>query len=137
MTTFNPVQKLHLSDKTAYVVGDIHGRFDLLTQLLDEVNFEPSSHVLIACGDIIDRGPQSFEAFKLLENDWFYSVRGNHEALLFDFFDHYFQSGYIVEDDFDEDSLFISNGGDWVKQHIISNTMTDEFEKLVLSVIFI
>lgn len=34
---------------------------------------------LFCVGDLVDRGPSSFETVQLLRNDWFYAVRGNHD----------------------------------------------------------
>ena len=42
-----------------FVVGDIHGCFDLLQQALDEAAFNPDRDRLFSVGDLIDRGPQS------------------------------------------------------------------------------
>ena len=47
-----------------YAVGDIHGRLDLLDDLLarmetDEAAREPATSSLIFLGDLVDRGPQS------------------------------------------------------------------------------
>lgn len=47
-----------------YVIGDIHGRLDLLNELLDQIDRddaarEPAEVHLIFLGDLIDRGPDS------------------------------------------------------------------------------
>lgn len=130
----NPVVKLNISDKVVYVVGDVHGRFDLLNKLLDQVNFDPCANVLIACGDLIDRGEHSVETLNLLKQNWFYSVRGNHEELLLEFFEQYIESGMIQEKKFlsDEDP-FIFNGGGWVKNLYSKNVnrMSSEFDELI------
>ncbi|MDH5376744.1 MAG: metallophosphoesterase [Gammaproteobacteria bacterium] len=67
-----------------FVVGDIHGHFDLLQQFLDQVQFDTKADRLISVGDLIDRGPQSLLAAQFLSYDWFYAVRGNHETLMLD-----------------------------------------------------
>lgn len=65
-----------------YFVGDLHGHFDQLQELLSAVAFGPSDR-LFSVGDLIDRGPRSWD---LLE--WFattqncHAVLGNHDALL-------------------------------------------------------
>lgn len=48
----------------AYAVGDIHGRLDLLEQMLDKIEADiavraPSQNLVIFLGDLIDRGPHS------------------------------------------------------------------------------
>jgi serine/threonine protein phosphatase 1 len=83
-----------------YVVGDVHGRVDLLAALLrkiakDAVRLEPDvARELIFLGDYVDRGPDSKGVIDLLlatvaERD-FWSVtclKGNHEQALLQFLD--------------------------------------------------
>ena len=76
----------------AYVVGDIHGRLDLLDELLgkihDELDRRPiRKALLVFVGDLIDRGPQSAQVVERLRT---YARRGvqpvfllgNHEEVL-------------------------------------------------------
>ncbi|MBS52815.1 MAG: metallophosphoesterase [Oceanospirillaceae bacterium] len=65
-----------------FVVGDIHGYVSRLMQQLDVVGFNPLTDRVICTGDLIDRGPESADALNLLDEDWFYSVMGNHEYLM-------------------------------------------------------
>ena len=62
-----------------FAVGDIHGEFNQLKNLLDHVNFDCQLDRLFSVGDIIDRGPDSMECLALLEKPWFHCVIGNHE----------------------------------------------------------
>jgi serine/threonine protein phosphatase 1 len=53
-------------DVRAYAIGDIHGRLDLLDQLIDAIDADdacrpPAQTHLVFLGDLIDRGPQSAE----------------------------------------------------------------------------
>ena len=76
----------------AYVVGDIHGRLDLLERLLDKIHADiaqrPSRKtLLVSVGDLIDRGPSSRQVVELLPTYRHEGVRavfllGNHEAVL-------------------------------------------------------
>jgi serine/threonine protein phosphatase 1 len=81
-----------------YAVGDIHGRADLLEELLDRILAEAARHAddqhrwLILLGDYIDRGPSSRAVVERLLHDplpGFDTVRllGNHEEALLDFLD--------------------------------------------------
>lgn len=81
-----------------YAVGDIHGRLDLLEDLLRRIredagrNAGDTERVLIFLGDYIDRGPASRGVVdRLLEGplDGFTTVRlmGNHEEALLSFLD--------------------------------------------------
>lgn len=76
----------------AYVIGDVHGRLDLLDQLLaqihEEIDRRPTRKTVIALvGDLIDRGPQSAEVIERLRTYRRDKVRlvvllGNHEEVL-------------------------------------------------------
>ena len=77
-----------------YAIGDIHGRYDLLKDLLkqiqDDVSVFPEevSRLLLFSGDYIDRGPSSAEVLETLV--WLKRasdmpvcfLKGNHEAVL-------------------------------------------------------
>lgn len=76
----------------AYVVGDIHGRIDLLDRLLSAIRTEfanqPQSKVsLVFLGDVIDRGPASAEVVERLRTLAIpgvsvHFVMGNHEEVM-------------------------------------------------------
>jgi len=76
----------------AYVVGDIHGRLDLLDQLLDRIEGElderaSAKTLLVFVGDLIDRGPASAQVIERLRTYRHPGVRpifllGNHEEVL-------------------------------------------------------
>lgn len=76
----------------AYVVGDVHGRLDLLKELLAKIHTELDRHpparcLLVFVGDLIDRGPNSAQVIERLRT---YNRRGvqpvfllgNHEEVL-------------------------------------------------------
>lgn len=42
-----------------FVVGDIHGHFAMLNELMEVVAFDRNVDRLFAVGDLIDRGPNS------------------------------------------------------------------------------
>lgn len=66
--------------KSVWVVGDIHGEFDLFCALLDKMGYQRKTHMIISVGDLVDRGPNSPGVV-----DWFLkngnAVRGNHEEM--------------------------------------------------------
>src|ERR1043165_8038587 len=65
------------------ILGDVHGCFDELQQLLGEFHFDPAQDVLISVGDIVDRGPRVKETVTYLRGlPEFYMVLGNHEDKL-------------------------------------------------------
>jgi len=64
------------------VIGDIHGCFDELTDLLALVNLQSDDRV-VAVGDLITKGPKSREVLDLFIDDGrFSSVIGNHDRKL-------------------------------------------------------
>lgn len=75
-----------------YAIGDIHGRLDLLEQLLGQIESDiasrgPARNFIIFLGDLIDRGPASAEVVERLRT---YNpvdakpvfLGGNHEEVL-------------------------------------------------------
>ncbi|MDU4250345.1 metallophosphoesterase [Pseudomonas sp.] len=86
-----------------FVVGDVHGHFELLERLLERVTFDTAADRLFAAGDLVDRGPYSPQVLDWLAKPWFASVRGNHEQLVID----------VVLAGNDRD-LHFRNGGTWL-----------------------
>jgi serine/threonine protein phosphatase 1 len=80
------------TERRAYVVGDIHGRLDLLEALLHKIHRDieqraPLKTLLVFVGDLIDRGPQSAEVVERLRTYSHPGVQpvfllGNHEEVL-------------------------------------------------------
>ncbi len=81
--------------KRIFAVGDIHGRFDLLTELMGKIReyaraAGAARNSLVFLGDYIDRGPQSKEVVAFLSSlslpGWEASfLRGNHDQAFLDF----------------------------------------------------
>lgn len=67
--------------RSIYIVGDLHGCRPLLNGQLAMQGFDSKTDLLIAVGDLIDRGPDSLGCLALLNEPWFRSVRGNHEEM--------------------------------------------------------
>jgi len=69
-----------------YAVGDIHGCYDELRQLLDKLHFNPEKDQLWSVGDMVNRGPQSLKVLQYMHalGESAQAVLGNHElSLLF------------------------------------------------------
>jgi len=90
-----------------FVVGDLHGCLSDLLLLLDKVQFEKTKDRLLSVDDLVDRGPDSWGCLSLLEEPWFYAVKGNHEDLLLD----YVKKSGEISKYFPSD--FVNNGGGW------------------------
>lgn len=68
-----------------FVVGDVHGHFEMLDALLADIGFTPAVDRLFCTGDLIDRGPCSEDVLDWLSRPWFHAVRGNHEQMVLDY----------------------------------------------------
>ena len=76
----------------AYAVGDIHGRLDLLEELLAKIHADlqhrpAAKTILVFVGDLIDRGPSSAQVIERLRTYHRSGIRpvfilGNHEEVL-------------------------------------------------------
>lgn len=70
--------------KKLFVVGDVHGEFDLLQSLLK--HWDKESQQLVFLGDLADRGPKSKECFELVmnlvEKEGVICLTGNHEDMI-------------------------------------------------------
>ncbi|MGH6866036.1 MAG: metallophosphoesterase family protein [Methyloceanibacter sp.] len=78
-----------------YAVGDIHGRADLLDELLHKIEADAAksggtwTRTLVFLGDYVDRGPGSREVIEILLGGLprgfdAHFLKGNHEAILLD-----------------------------------------------------
>ena len=85
-----------------YAVGDIHGCYNLLMTRLKEIGFDFENDLLVAVGDLVDRGTQNIQCVELLSKSWFTSVRGNHEDLCI---------GGLHNESYKR--CHVSNGGEW------------------------
>lgn len=65
-----------------FVVGDVHGHLHQLQAQLDAVDFDRSCDRLFCLGDIVDRGPASESLLALIDQKAYFSILGNHEAMM-------------------------------------------------------
>jgi serine/threonine protein phosphatase 1 len=80
------------ADRRCYAIGDIHGRLDLLDDMLERIRTDMEQQpveraFLVFLGDLIDRGPASAQVVARLrtaEWDWITPVflLGNHEEAM-------------------------------------------------------
>lgn len=83
-----------MSIARVYVIGDIHGRTDLLDQMTDLIaedvgRYDAAKCLTVTLGDYIDRGPNSRGVIERLSRNPFptqyIALRGNHEAMVEEF----------------------------------------------------
>lgn len=102
-----PLKTFKLNKKGRdFIVGDIHGKFSFLMQLLDFVKFDFTADRLFSTGDLIDRGSENEDCLRLLTNPWFNATLGNHE--LFAILAFHRQIDY---------DLWEQNGGRWATRY--------------------
>ena len=96
-------------DRDLVVIGDLHGRADLLENMVELLaSAGCTTHALVFVGDYVDRGEDSAAALGLLQalQDGLWPgdvlcLKGNHEAMLLDFLDAPEEAG----------PFWIQNGG--------------------------
>jgi serine/threonine protein phosphatase 1 len=89
-------------DEPLAVIGDVHGRDDLLGRLLDRLAEEAPGHRVVLVGDLMDRGERSAQVVRrLIARDDLVVLRGNHEVMCLDFLEEPERKG----------PLWIRNGG--------------------------
>ena len=99
----NPSQNFEQNTKGQdFVVGDLHGHFDLLWEGLQKLDFDATVDRLFSVGDLIDRGPRSAKCLGLINACWFHAVLGNHEDMMLD-----------AEHSSEKKYLWLLNGGSW------------------------
>lgn len=78
--------------KKYFVMSDIHSFYKPMLAALTEARFDINNeeHILIICGDIFDRGPDTlcvYNFIKSIPDDRCILVQGNHELLYFELLD--------------------------------------------------
>lgn len=61
------------------IIGDVHGCFDEVQDLLRKTGFTPTKDRLIFVGDLINKGPKSLEVLQFVRSNNYEAVMGNHE----------------------------------------------------------
>ena len=65
-----------------WVIGDVHGFNDTLRQLVASLELTIDDRVVLL-GDLIDRGPDSFDVVRFAREDpRIHCIKGNHEAMM-------------------------------------------------------
>ena len=101
-----------MENKRLIFIGDVHSCLPELKELINKVNYNPSSDRVILLGDLTDRGLFPIETIRYVKEMKFDCVRGNHDQKILNFFsrkinknkypDYY---NYLS----DEDILFIKS----------------------------
>ena len=105
--------------KRILAVGDIHGMYEKLIALMEQVQFKPEEDLLVFLGDYIDRGPQPLEALNyVMALNKQYPERvipllGNHEVMCLNYYRYKKQSKSFMADglDYEMAHVWLDNGG--------------------------
>lgn len=94
------------------VIGDVHGHFDTLMELVKQF---PKDQKLCFVGDLIDRGPKSYDIVQWVINNGHDCVLGNHEQM-------------AIESSYGSDNLFIwkRNGGKECQESYPNGELSEE-----------
>ncbi len=103
-----------------FIIGDLHGCLDLLEAEMARHQFDPSVDRMFSVGDLADRGPDAMGCLRLLNQPWFYAVRGNHEDMLLGYLP---PSGSSIKPSPGAGALLMRNGGAWVDALSIDEMM--------------
>ena len=110
-----------------FVMGDLHGMYDLFQEKLVEIKFDKEKDRMFSLGDLIDRGPDSLKCLQLIAEPWFFSVRGNHEDMMVH---------AVLKRSPSDMELWEMNGGKWgmsVKYSLINRWAQKVDEQLPVS----
>lgn len=107
--------------KRYFVMGDIHGSYRALKEVLEKVNFDYENDVLIQLGDIADGWSETFECVEeLMRIKNLIAIRGNHDQWFFD----WFMTGH-------SNKVWEMHGGKATKDSYINNFgLTDHRHKM-------
>lgn len=75
--------------KKLFCIADVHSFYDEMMTALNEAGFDIDNedHILVHCGDLLDRGPKPLECLNFINSISKYRkilIKGNHEDLLED-----------------------------------------------------
>ena len=70
-----------LGGRAVLIIGDVHGCFDELVELLEICKGRDPDVCTIFVGDLINKGPKNGEVVKLVREMGAYCVRGNHDEV--------------------------------------------------------
>lgn len=116
-----------------FIVGDIHGHYDELIEQLERINFNFGADRLFSVGDLVDRGQQNIEVLQLLDENWFFAVRGNHEQMIIDRYENALKKpawSNTVKTREDAVKAHAANGGKWFDELIEDEDRNNVYEKI-------
>ena len=71
-----------LANKRLVIVGDVHGCYDELVELLEKCHVQDGNILVVFVGDLVNKGPKNAAVIKLVRRLGAYCVRGNHDEVV-------------------------------------------------------
>lgn len=107
-----------MTKEKMFVVGDVHGQFTMLEELLE--NWQPDEECLLFVGDLADRGDNSKAVFErihqLMEEEEAIVVKGNHDEML----------ELFLENPSEHLPLYYMNGGESTVNSLLGRSTSRE-----------
>lgn len=112
-------------DNRTIVIGDIHGCYYSMVDLLSKVGYSSTSDMLVFLGDYIDRGPFGCKVVKTIRHlqaqvgaEKCICIRGNHEQFAIDCHGHLdhlwaWNGGYTTVMDYERNGVDMESDIDW------------------------
>jgi serine/threonine protein phosphatase 1 len=94
-----------------FIVGDIHGAYDLLWEGMKAVHFDKTVDRIFSVCDLIDRGKGSVRCLGFLRQPYVFAICGNHERMLVEGL----KNGKLNKDAIDALANINYNGMRWMK----------------------
>ena len=110
-----------------YAIGDIHGQYDMLMDILGQIENDRDPNqktTIVFLGDYVDRGPKSFEVVDHLqhlkpdENLDYIFLRGNHEQMLIEYDRGEDRYGDFMDNGGTATWISYDNNGAYIHDHI-------------------
>lgn len=101
-----------------FIVGDLHGCYDEMQDLMEHVLFDINKDRLFSVGDLIDRGPKSVECLQMLDEPYFFAVKGNHEDMMYK---------ALVRNSWEWQRIWMNNGGTWAFNLTFGKTLAEKY----------
>ncbi|MGZ2369502.1 metallophosphoesterase [Ancylomarina sp. YFZ004] len=123
---------MKVKDRRSLVIGDIHGAYKALLQVLERACFNPQIDTLITLGDVVDGYPEITKCIDLLINlPNKILLKGNHELSVetmltkgtIDYF-HLAQGGLASFNEYNKDSISIESSNN-MSSVLLSNPNTE------------
>lgn len=82
------------------IIGDIHGCYDELEELLEKCKGSDPGTLVLCVGDLVNKGPNSLGVVKHMHKIGALCVRGNHDEVCLEAWQNFKEKGEPLTDEF-------------------------------------